>query len=156
MRKESPADMSVIRAASNRRPTGREMQFSGRKRRAASVLKGLPGLRTLFFQRFSDDAARIPKPSGKPRLKSVEGLIRIIDGQIKKRCWTHPTALFGRALRASCLLVLHLKNLGATELGRMLKNATVPGNLAFTLVVHKSTSTGRISCNTARFSRGVN
>ncbi|MCG7399796.1 hypothetical protein [Caballeronia zhejiangensis] len=73
----------MIRAASNRRPTGREMQFSGRKRRAASVLKGLPGLRTLFFQRFSDDAARIPKPSGKPRLKSVEGLIRIIDGQKK-------------------------------------------------------------------------
>ena len=43
-----------------------------------------------------------------------------------------------------CLLVLHLKIRGATELKRILDCATNTDNLAFTLVVHVSTFIGQL------------
>jgi hypothetical protein len=70
-----------------------------------------------------------PNHTPTPKEKSATGIIQ--------------QRFFGRALRASCLLVLHLKNLGASELKRMLRAVSFRNNLAFTLVVQERTLSGR-------------
>jgi hypothetical protein len=61
----------------------------------------------------------------------------------KKALLESSNSAFGRALSASLSPRSPPQKFGATELGRILNCETAPNNLAFTLVVHKSTFRGR-------------